>query len=117
LRKSAEIPAELRVPAGQQDFVCPADAITAAEKLSAKMKWYELSNIQTVENHIMPIGVNQSLMRCQQRGLSDYRIRDLWAQKSRHGYLAEFILATNILDSAQFSKDDALREYKAPAGY
>jgi len=39
---------ELQILAGQ-DFACVADAITAAEKLSTKMKWHELSNIQTWE--------------------------------------------------------------------
>jgi len=32
-----------------QDFACAADAITAAEKLSTKMKWHKLDHIQTVE--------------------------------------------------------------------
>jgi len=39
---------ELQALAGQ-DFACVADAIAAAEKLSTKMKWHQLSNIQTVE--------------------------------------------------------------------
>ncbi len=32
-----------------QDFACVADAIAAAEKLSTKIKWHELSDIQTIE--------------------------------------------------------------------
>ena len=32
-----------------QDFACVADAIAAAEKLSAKMKVHQLDNIQTIE--------------------------------------------------------------------
>ena len=32
-----------------QDFACVADALAAAEKLSAKMKWHKLTNIQTKE--------------------------------------------------------------------
>jgi transposase len=39
---------ELQALSGQ-DFACVADAIAAAEKLSAKMKWHQLDNIQTVE--------------------------------------------------------------------
>ena len=39
---------ELQTLAGQ-DFACVADAIAAAEKLSAKMKWHQLSHIQTLE--------------------------------------------------------------------
>ena len=80
------------------------------------MKWYELSNIQTVEKpHYAkrgkpkPDAIPTSL---------SYRITatvipidaELSAQRVRCG---RFILATNILDSAQFTTDDALREYKA----
>lgn len=106
---------ELQVLAGQ-DFACPADAITAAEKLSAKMKWYELSNIQTVEK---PHYANRGKPKPDAIPSSiSYRITatviaidaEISAQRLRCG---RFILATNILDSAQFSKDDALREYKA----
>ena len=80
------------------------------------MKWYELSNIQTVEKpHYAkrgkpkPDAIPTSI---------SYRITatviaidaEIAAQRVRCG---RFILATNILDSAQFTTDDALREYKA----
>jgi hypothetical protein len=45
-----------------------------------------------------------------------YRIATVIARRRNLGTTtaaSRFILATNILDSAQFSKDDALREYKA----
>ena len=106
---------ELQVLAGQ-DFACPADAIAAADKLSTKMKWYELSNIQTVEK---PHYANRGKPKPDAIPTSiSYRITatviaidaEISAQRVRCG---RFILATNILDSAQFTTDDALREYKA----
>ena len=39
---------ELQTLVGQ-DFACVADALAAAEKLSTKMKWHQLTNIQTLE--------------------------------------------------------------------
>jgi transposase len=106
---------ELQVLAGQ-DFACVADAIAEARKLSTKMKWHQLSNIQTLEKpHYQkrgkpkPDAIPTSV---------SYRITatvipidaEISAQRVRCG---RFILATNILDSRQFTGDDALREYKA----
>ena len=106
---------ELQVLAGQ-DFACVADASAEAEKLSAKMKWHQLDNIQTIEKpHYAkrgkpkPDAIPTSI---------SYRVTamvvpidtEISAQRDRCG---RFILATNILDSLQFSADDALREYKA----
>jgi transposase len=106
---------ELKTLAGQ-DFACVADAIAAAEKLSTKMKWHKLSNIQTLEK-----------LHYEKRGKPkpdalptsiSYRVTadvismntEISAQRVRCG---RFILATNILDSRQFTADDALGEYKA----
>ena len=106
---------ELQVLAAQ-DFACPADAIAAAEKLSAKMKWHKLTNIQTLEKpHYAKRGKPQP--DAIPTHIS-YRITatvipidaEIAAQRVRCG---RFILATNIIDSAQFTTDDALREYKA----
>jgi len=109
---------ELQALSGQ-DFACVADAIAAAEKLSANMKWHQLSNIQTVEKpHYAkrgkpkPDAIPTSI---------SYRITatvipidsEILAQRQRCG---RFILATNILDCLQFTTDDALREYKAQQG-
>ena len=102
-----------------QDFACVADAIAAAEKLSTKMKVPKLSHIQTIEKphyakrgkpqpDAIPISIS-------------YRITatvipidlEISSHRQRCG---RFILATNILDSLQFTADDALREYKAQQG-
>jgi transposase len=106
---------ELQILAAE-DFACPADAIAAAEKLSAKMKWHKLTNIQTLEKpHYAKRGKPQP--DAIPTSIS-YRITatvipidaEIAAQRVRCG---RFILATNILDSSQFTTDDALREYKA----
>lgn len=106
---------ELQVLAGQ-DFACVADALAAAEKLSAKMKWHKLTNIQTKEKpHYAKRGKPQP--DAIPTSIS-YRITatvipidaEIATQRLRCG---RFILATNILDPAQFTADDALREYKA----
>jgi len=102
-----------------QDFACDADAIAAAEKLSTKMKWHQLSNIQTVEKtHYAKRGKPQP--DAMPTSIS-YRVNatvipidsEILARRQRCG---RFILATNILDSLQFTADDALREYKAQQG-
>ena len=108
---------ELQVLA-RQDFACAADAI-AAEKLSIQMKWSQLDHIQTLEKpHYAKRGKPQPDAIPTSIG---YRITatvipidsEILAQRQRCG---RFILATNILDSLQFTADDALREYKAQQG-
>jgi transposase len=106
---------ELQVLAGQ-DFACVADALAAAYKLSAKMKWHKLDHIQTVEKpHYAKRGKPQP--DAIPTSIS-YRITatvividaEIAAQRLRCG---RFVLATNVLDSLEFTTDDALREYKA----
>ena len=99
-----------------QDFACTADALSAADKLSAKMKWHKLSNIQTLEKkHYAKRGKPQP--DAIPTSIS-YRVTatvipidsEILAQRQRCG---RFVLATNILDSLEFTADDALREYKS----
>jgi transposase len=106
---------ELQVLAGQ-DFACVADALAAAYKLAAKMKWHKLDHIQTVEKpHYAKRGKPQP--DAIPTSIS-YRITatvividaEIAAQRLRCG---RFVLATNVLDSLEFTTDDALREYKA----
>jgi transposase len=109
---------DLQTLAGQ-DFACVDDAIAAADKLSTKMKWPQLDNMQTVEKpHYAKRGKPQP--EAIPTRIS-YRVTatvipidsEILAQRQRCG---RFILATNILDSVQFTADDALREYKAQQG-
>ncbi len=102
-----------------QDFACEADAIAAAEKLSASMTWHQLDNIQAVEKrHYQKAGkpgkdeLPKSIsnrITATVVPLNDH----ISAQRKRCG---RFILATNILDPAQLSADAALGEYKGQQG-
>ena len=102
-----------------QDFACAADAIAAAKKLSASMTWHQLENIQAVEKqHYQKAGkpskdeVPKSISH---RVIATVVALDdrISAQRKRCG---RFILATNILDPAQLSADEALGEYKGQQG-
>ena len=83
---------------------------------SLKSRWHKLTNIQTLEKpHYAKRGKPQP--DAIPTSIS-YRITatvipiesEIAAQRVRCG---RFVLATNILDSGQFTTDDALREYKA----
>ena len=102
-----------------QEFACATDAISAAENLSQTMKWHQLSNIETVEKpHYDKAGKPN-------KGATPTRISyhvtgsitpldsEIALQRVRCG---QFILASNVLDAAQLSSDDALRQYKAQQG-
>lgn len=102
-----------------QDFACATDALAAAEKLSAKMVWHQLSGIEIVEKRhydkpgkpakdVVPQGISYRVVATV--SVSDDEIS---AQRIRCG---RFILATNVLEPADLSADDALREYKAQQG-
>jgi transposase len=105
---------QLQVLAGQ-GFACVADAVAAAEKLSSQMKWHELTDIQTLEKpHYAKRGKPKAdaipTRICYRVSATVIPIEaEISAQRVRCG---RFILATNIVDSAQFTADDALSEYK-----
>jgi transposase len=102
-----------------EEFACTEDAISAAQKLSKKMTWHELSDIQTVEKRHYDRAGKPSKDDVPQR--ISYRVTgiviplnsDTEAQSIRCG---RFILATNVLDSEHLSADKALNEYKAQQG-
>jgi transposase len=102
-----------------QDFACAADAIAAAEKMSAGMIWHQLDNIQAVEKrHYQKAGKpgkDEVPKSISYRVTATVVVLDdhISAQRKRCG---RFILATNILDPAQLSADDALGEYKGQQG-
>lgn len=102
-----------------QEFACVADAISAAEKLSKKMTWHELSNIEAVEKRhygkVGKPGKDDVPNRISYRvtGIVSQIESEVSAQNIRCG---RFILATNVLDSEKLSADKALREYKAQQG-
>lgn len=102
-----------------QEFACIADAIGAAQKLSQKMTWHELSDIQTVEKpHYGKPGKPSkddvpNRIGYRVTGIVSPIESEISAQNIRCG---RFILATNVLDSEKLSADRALREYKAQQG-
>lgn len=88
-----------------QEFACIADAVSAAQKLSQKMTWHELSDIQTVEKrHYGKAGKPSkddvpNRISYRVTGIVSLIESEISAQNIRCG---RFILATNVLDS--FSK-------------
>jgi transposase len=102
-----------------QEFACIADALNAAQNLSAKMTWHQLCDIQTTQKRHYDKAGKPSKEDVPKR--ISYRVtatlvpveNEIEAQRIRCG---RFILATNVLDSKQLSADDALREYKAQQG-
>lgn len=102
-----------------QEFACIADAIKAAQKLSQKMTWHELSDIQTVEKrHYGKVGKPSkddvpNRISYRVTGIVRQIESEISAQNIRCG---RFILATNVLDSQKLSADKALGEYKAQQG-
>ena len=102
-----------------QEFACTADAISATENLSKTMKWHQLCDVETIEKpHYDKAGKPK-------KDAVPHRVsyhvtgtvipidREIATQRVRCG---RFILASNVLDSTQFSASDALREYKAQQG-
>lgn len=102
-----------------QEFACIADAINAAQKLSKRLTWHQLSDIQTVEKRHYGKAGKPSKDDVPNR--ISYRVTaivspiesEIATQNIRCG---RFILATNVLDSEKLSADKALREYKAQQG-
>jgi transposase len=101
------------------EFACIADATAAAQKLSQQMTWHQLTEIEIVERSHYEKPGKPKPDAIPSR--SSFRVaatvvaidNELTTQRVRCG---RFILATNVLDSAQLSADDALREYKAQQG-
>jgi transposase len=104
---------------GVQDFACESDATAAAHKLSAKMTWHQLSDIQVAEKrHYQKAGKpnkNDIPKRISYRVTATITALEaqISAQRLRCG---RFILATNVLDTAKLTAADALSEYKRQQG-
>jgi transposase len=102
-----------------QEFACEADALMAAQTLSQELPWHDLSDCAAyAKKHYersgkpaasdTPVRVGYSLsatLKPDEDKISRYRKRS-----------GRFILATNVLDVARLSADDALKEYKAQQG-
>jgi transposase len=104
---------------GVQDFACESDAMAAAQKLSVAMTWHQLSDIEVVEKrHYQKAGKpnkDDIPKRISYRVTATVTALEaqISAQRVRCG---RFILATNVLDAANLTADDALCEYKGQQG-
>jgi transposase len=102
-----------------QEFACETDALMAAQTLSQDLPWHKLSDCAAdVKKHYersgkpaasdTPIRVSYSLsatLKPNEDKIARYRKRS-----------GRFILATNVLEVAVLSADDALKEYKGQQG-
>jgi transposase len=102
-----------------QEFACEADALMAAQTLSQELPWHELSDCAAdIKKHYersgkpaasdTPVRVSYSLsatLKPDEDKIARYRKRS-----------GRFILATNVLEVAVLSADDALKEYKGQQG-
>lgn len=101
------------------EFACCADATDAANQLSMKLTWHQLSELQILEKrHYEKAGkpsksdvpsrisyhVTASVVAVEEE-IAPHRVR-----------CGRFILATNVLDVEQLDVNRALREYKAQQG-
>lgn len=102
-----------------QEFACAADATEAANQLSLKLRWHQLSNVQIVEKrHYEKAGKPKkselpSRIHYQVSAIITAVESEIAPHRVRCG---RFILATNVLESAQLSANRALDEYKAQQG-
>jgi transposase len=102
-----------------QEFACATDATEAAEQLSLHLRWHQLSNLQIVEKrHYGKAGKPKksevpSRIRYQVSATITAVESEIAPHRVRCG---RFILATNVLESAQLSVNQALGEYKAQQG-
>lgn len=99
-----------------QKFACPQDAIDAAKSWSQQLKYHCLTDIQAVE--LLPDQSKQASVKASQTLNISYRIQAPLVRKqnvieteTRHA--GRFVLATNVIDVAELSKDEMLSEYKA----
>ena len=88
-----------------QKFACGADAIDAAEQLSKKFKYHQLTQIKSRE--ICPPKSSQQFYKVQADLEVDAGVIAGEIQKA-----GRFILATNVLDNNELSPDQMLDTYK-----
>jgi transposase len=88
-----------------QKFACGPDAIDAAEQLSKKFKYHQLTQIEARE--ICPNKSSQQFFKVQADLEVDSEVIAGEIQKS-----GRFVLATNVLDNNELSPDQMLDTYK-----
>lgn len=96
-------------------FVSGQDALSAAEKLSRKLKYHNLVDIQTIE--ILPSApkttsaqaLDLSEITCQVKARLERDPKKIEIETRSAG---RFVLATNVLDVKELSNDEMLSKYK-----
>lgn len=98
-------------------FACAADALAAAKELEATWRYHRLAQV-TVAEH--PLKANRRNTPSNDPALSPLcfgvqamLVEDATAIATETRRAGRFILATNVLDSAQLRDEDLLVEYKA----
>jgi transposase len=91
-----------------QSFACVADALKAAQKLSKKLKYYHLTQIQALEDSSAS-GNKTSNVNYKIKASLELKANVVDAEKQQAG---RFILATNVLESSQLTADEMIAKYK-----
>ena len=99
-----------------EKFTCPLAAVEVAQRLSQKLKYHNLANIQAVELKATP-SEPQSIGGCTPEKISyclqATLVRDQGVIDRETNCAGRFVLATNVLDITLLSHDQMLLEYKA----
>jgi transposase len=104
-KAKTEADKKLRELSGQS-FACVADALKATHKLSKKLKYHQLIQIQALEDSSVSRTSNVSYKI---RASLELKANVVDAERRQAG---RFILATNVLDNTQLTPDEMIAKYK-----
>ena len=98
-----------------QKFDAPQEAIQAAEQFNQKLKYHNLTGIQAIE--LLTNQPKNASYKANQSENNTYRIqaklvRDQSVIETETRRASRFVLATNVIESAELSNDEMLSEYK-----
>ena len=91
-----------------QRFACIADALKAAQKVSDKLKYHQLTAIQVLEDSSVSRKKTSNLNYKITASL-ELKANVVDAERRQAG---RFILATNVLDISQLTPDEMIAKYK-----
>lgn len=99
----------------KQKFTCQQDAQEAAERLSGKLKYHKLIDIQTREQ--LPGSPKKASEQTEQFGKITYQVQAHLERKQKKIEIETrsagcFVLATNLRDIKELSNDEMLTKYK-----
>ena len=102
---------------GKTKFACEADALEAAERFAAGLKWHALGAVQAVEQRRhSKAGRPARGSKPEKTGvwlMTAQLVRNPTAIEAEQQLAGKFVLATNVLDEQQLSAAQVLSEYKA----